>query len=296
MVVLDRKSLYSFFLILMVFGHFFEDSVRGETLKIHLTALDKTVKVAKGESYKAWTFEGFIPGPVIRVKEGDEIDFIFENKGSIAHSIVLHGVITPPDQNFRSVGPKESVSFTWKAEFPGVFLYHCGTSPTFQHLANGMYGALIVDPTEPRENAREIVLVQSEFYSSPRNVHGMLNGEARFVVFNGYMNKYVETPIEAQPGELIRWYVLNAGPNFFSSFNLVGGMFLKVFENGNPKHIKENVPLWTLPPGGGAIFETRLKEEGVYSFKTHALADSYRGGIGFIRISKEAGPPGALMP
>ena len=296
MTIWGGRLLFSTFLFSMGVLCFFVQPLGAEALNIHLTALDKTVKVSKDKSYKAWTFEGFIPGPVIRFKEGKEVDFTFENRGSIAHSIVLHGVITPPDQNFRSVGPKESVSFTWKADFPGVFLYHCGTSPTFQHIANGMYGALIVDPVEPREKAREIVLVQSEIYSSHRNIHGMLDGEAQFVVFNGYMNKYVETPLEARPGELIRWYVLNAGPNFYSSFHIVGGMFSKVFENGNPNQIVENVPLWTLPPGGGAIFETRFKEEGVYSFKTHALADSYRGAMGFIRISKEAGPPGALMP
>jgi nitrite reductase (NO-forming) len=235
MTVWGGRLLFSTFLFSMGFLCFFVQPVGAEALNIHLTALDKTVKVAKDKSYQAWTFEGFMPGPVIRVPQGEEVDFTFENKGS-------------------------------------------------------------VDPMEVRENSREIVLVQSEIYSSHRNIHGMLNGEAQFVVFNGYMNKYVETPLEAKPGELIRWYVLNAGPNFYSSFHIVGGMFSKVLENGNPSQIIENVSIWTLPPGGGAIFETRFKEEGVNSFKTHALADSYRGAMGFIRISKEAGPPGALMP
>ncbi len=292
----------SIFLILMGMFYFIlsgsiAESVNAEEPhKIQITAIDKTVKVAKEKTYEAWTYEGFIPGPVIRVKEGDEIELSFKNEGANPHSVVFHGIKTSPNQHFINVGPLETSHFTWKAHRSGVFLYHCQTPPAVQHIANGMYGILIVDPKEPREKAREIVLVQSEIYASHRDVHGMLNRESKYVVFNGYANKYVETPLEGKPGELIRFYVVNAGPNYISSFGIEGAEFQKIYENGNPEHLKENFSFFPLPPGSGAIFEITLMEEGLYPFKTHALADSYRGAMGFLRISKNSGLPQALMP
>jgi nitrite reductase (NO-forming) len=269
---------------------------QAETVKIHLTAIEKKVDIADGRSLAAWTFEGTIPGPVIRVRQGDSVEFTVENKGTLPHSIDLHAAQTPPDRHYKSIGPGQSLTYTWRANYPGIFNYYCGTAPMIQHIANGMYGAIIVDPPNPRPPAREIVLVQSEIFSSPTDIQGMMNRETKNVVFNGYVNKYVGTPLEAKPGELIRFYVVNAGPNSFSAFHVIGGIFDRVYESGNPANVMRGVQTWTIPPGGAALFEIILPEEGIYPMVTHSMADGLSGALAFLKVSKDAGPPGALMP
>src|SRR6185369_1694950 len=159
------------------------------------------------------------------------------------HSIDFHAAQTPWDQNYRSVNPGETISFTWQANHPGAFMYHCGTAPALLHIANGMYGAVIVDPAEALPPAKEFVLVQSEFYAkgtsdqkrNEADYSKMLADTPDFVVFNGVAQQYDgEHPLQAQPGEPVRFWVVNAGPSQPSAFHVVGAIFDKAYPDGNP--------------------------------------------------------------
>lgn len=263
------------------------------TVKVHLTAEEKRLPISAEETYEAWTYNGKVPGPVVRVKQGDQVEFTLENKGARPHSIDFHAARINPGVAYRSIGVGETNSFTWKAEYPGLFAYHCGTSPMIQHVANGMFGVVIVDPQKPMRPAREYVLVQSEFYP---DVPAMMEKRRKHVVFNGRVNQYIEKPLIAKPGELVRLYIVNIGPNNFSAIHVIGGIFDAVYESGNPANAVRGVQTWTIPPAGGAIFELTFPEEGSYPIVTHSLSDALSGAIGVIKVSKDADGKTELVP
>ncbi len=223
-----------------------------EMVNVALTAKVTVVEVAKGDEREAWTFNGNLPGPVIRVKEGDVVQFTLKNEADRVHSIDFHAARTPWDRHFQGIASGTESTFTWKAEYPGVFYYHCGTDPMIQHIANGMFGAVIVEPKHMLVRPdREYVIVQGEVYPSPFDVDAMMAGKPKLVVFNGRANRYLDEPLTAKPGELIRLHVVNAGPNHFSAFHVIGAVFDRVYASGNPKNVEYGIQTYTLPPGGG---------------------------------------------
>jgi nitrite reductase (NO-forming) len=160
-----------------------------------------------------------------------------------------------------------------------------------QHIANGMFGAVIVEPRAPVVKAdREYVIVQSEIYPTPHDVDTMMTGKPKLVVFNGRANKYLDEPLQAKPGELIRLHVVNAGPNHFSAFHVIGAVFDRVYASGNPKNVEYGIQTYTLPPGGGATFDLVIPEEGMYPMVTHSLQDALTGALGLIHVSNEETP------
>ncbi len=271
-----------------------EISRNGDQVDITFYTTQNKIEIAKGKFYQGWTFDGTVPGPVLRVKQGDNVSFTLVNKDPhMAHSIDFHAAETPWDKNYIDILPGESYTFDWKANVPGTFMYHCGTPPVIAHIANGMYGTIIVDPVESDkqqvfEPAREFVLVQSEFYAGAHDVDDMINGQPQVVAFNGKANKYQDTPLEAKPGELIRIHVVNAGPNNFSAFHIVGTIFEKVYLNGNPNNVDEGVQTVTIPPGGSYVVELRVPEEGLYPMVTHSFKDAEKGAMGLLKITKDA--------
>src|SRR5262245_34652973 len=150
----------------------------GNVVPIQLTAEETTQTLADGVVYRTWTFDGTAPGPVIRVELGDTIRFTLRNASKIgmSHSIDFHAAQTPWDKNYQPVAPGETKSFDWVARFPGVFMYHCGVPPVLQHIANGMYGAIIVEPPG-LEPAREYVMTSSEFYATNKPLDGAFDGD-----------------------------------------------------------------------------------------------------------------------
>lgn len=261
-------------------------SAPAEVVQVTLSAKVTTVQVAKDDEREAWTFNGTMPGPVIRVKEGDTVQFTLKNEADRVHSIDFHAAKTPWDLHFQGIGTGTEGSFTWEADYPGVFYYHCGTDPMIQHIANGMYGVVIVEPRQTFVVPdREYVLVQSEIYPSPFEVDAMMAGKPKFVVFNGRANRYMDEPLQAKPGELIRLHVVNAGPNHFSAFHVIGALFDRVYASGNPKNVEYGVQTYTLPPGGAATFELRIPLPGLYPMVTHALQDALIGAVGMIKVS-----------
>ncbi len=258
--------------------------VRFEVREAHLA-------IAPGVVYEAWTFDGRVPGPTLRVIQGDTMDFTLVNHGMMPHSIDFHAAQIAPSRVYTNVMPGDSIEFRWSPQVPGAFLYHCGTAPVAMHIANGMYGALIVDPARPLPPAREFVVVQSEFYTRPAtDTTGALQLDwdkllrlvPDFVTFNGIAHQYADHPIRVQAGEPLRFYVVNAGPNRISAFHVVGAIFSKVYPDGVPAHAWEGVQTGAVPPGGGMIFETHLAEPGTYPFVTHAFADATNGAVGML--------------
>lgn len=251
------------------------------------------VTIAEGVTYDAWTFEDRVPGPVLRVTQGDTVEFTLVNRSPMPHSLDFHATEIAPERAYRNLMPRDSIKYRFVPRVPGAFMYHCGTAPVALHIANGMYGAIIVDPRQGRPPAKEFVFVQSEFYTqtladSSRTIdwQKVLNLSPDYVVFNGRDAIHAKHPIPVRVGEPLRMYVVNAGPNRFSAFHVVGAIFDRVYLDGSLAHPLEGVQTVTVPVGGGAIFEARLVEPGTYPFVSHAFADATKGAVGMFEAAR----------
>ena len=201
-----------------------------------MTATEVVKEVAPGVTQMLWTFNDQVPGPVLRGKVGDVFTVTLENKGSLGHSIDFHASQVAWNDEMRTIQPGESLVYQFKAEYAGIFMYHCGTAPTLHHIGNGMYGAIIIDPPNLAPVDHEYLVVQSELYLGPQGGVGdltkMQQDKWDAVVFNGYFNQYKFAPIRVEPGDRIRVWVLDAGPSENSSFHVVGTIFNTVYKEG----------------------------------------------------------------
>ena len=268
---------------------------------------DATVEIAKGVTYRGWTFGGTVPGPVVRVRVGDLVRIRLVNRASMPHSIDFHAARIPMNRAFRTIAPGDSLSFEFTARDAGAYVVHCGTPPVLLHLMQGMYLPIIVDPEGgwPTRADKEFVVVQSEFYLKAGNTaqpgepdwNEGLAKRATHVVFNGRAFQYQEHPLEVAVGDRVRFFVVNAGPSLRSDFHLVGAVFDMVYPDADPDHALTGVQTWTVPAGGGAVFETVFEEkasgEGVYAFVTHAFADAAKGAVGLVRVGAPQAAVGA---
>jgi nitrite reductase (NO-forming) len=254
---------------------------------------DIVVPLTKEVTYAGWGFNGSIPGPPIRVRQGDMIEATLNNKGVQGHSIDFHAAQAPWERDFKTILPNQSLTFRWQANFPGCFMYHCGTPPVLHHIANGMYGAIIVEPKDgwPTPADKTFALVQSEFYVTGGKGDGkkMEAVQPDFVAFNGVPNQYVDHPLTSDPGERVRLYVVNAGPTVFSGFHIVGAVFEMVYPDGNPQNRLVGLQTYTIPPGGGAVFDVVVPEAGLYPIVTHAFAYASKGAVGMLKVGQPAG-------
>ena len=272
----------------------------GDVVKVHMVLKDVTIEIAPGIKYQAWGFEGGVPGPVVHARQGQTVEMTLTNGGAIPHSIDFHAGRIAPNEAFIDVMPGKSFTFKFKANDPGVFMYHCGTKPVLAHIANGMYGAIVVDPATPLPKAaKEYVLVASEWYL---NGDGLTEpaqldmNKARallpdWTTFNGYAGQYVAHPLTADPGDLVRFYVVDAGPSLTTAFHVVGTIFDTVYPNGdmNPEHVMNGVQTVDVPAGGGAVFEVKIDQEGLYPFVSHSFASVDMGQVGLLKVGN---PPG----
>jgi nitrite reductase (NO-forming) len=266
------------------------------------------VTIADGTTYEGWTFGGTVPGPAIHVREGDLVRITLVNESPMGHSIDFHAARIPMNEAFRTIGPGDSLAFEFVARDPGAYLVHCGTPPVLLHLMQGMYLPIVVDPKDGwgTDADEEFVIVQSEFYaqSGAEGAPGVTPDyeAARAVmptqvVFNGRAFQYKDHPLEVSVGDRVRFFVVAAGPSLDSDFHVVGAIFDRVIPDGDPEHALEHVQTWSVPAGGGAVFETVFEEgasgEGVYAFVTHAFADADKGAVGLIQVGQ---PQLAEMP
>jgi nitrite reductase (NO-forming) len=265
----------------------------GSVVDVHLTAMEQLIALAPGEAYNAWTFDGTVPGPVIRVRQGQTIHFTLTNSGTLPHSIDFHAAQTPWSKNYQSILPGHSETFDWVANYPGVFMYHCGTPPAMDHMANGMYGAIIVDPANgwPNGAAQEYVLVQSEWYTQQNadttyslDENKLMAVTPDYVTFNGYADQYRTDPIPAKAGQRIRLFILNAGPSQFSAFHIIGAIFSDYYVDGNPANHLQGDQTITIPPGGGAMVDLMIPEVGRYPFVTHSFSGAMTGATGVFNV------------
>jgi nitrite reductase (NO-forming) len=283
--------------------------VEAKTVKVDMTAVETEVVIdGEGTTYHAWTFNNQYPGPVIRVEQGDMVEFSFTNPetNSRPHSMDFHAAQTDLLTHYRELRPGESLRYTWQAKEPGIFVYHCGASPMIQHVARGMVGAIIVDPQDKTAMPpadREYVLVQSELFKDPDDVQAMFDRKYEHVVFNGGVFRYDPVHgksggefLEAKPGERVRFYFVNAGPNNFSAVHPIAELWEDVWESGNPANRLRGVQTFMVPPAGAAIMDMVLdKGEGVVPIVTHSLTDALRGAIAILKVHQGAKDL-ALMP
>jgi nitrite reductase (NO-forming) len=268
------------------------------------------VIVADGVEYPAWTFGGTVPGPAIRVREGDLVRITLVNESPMGHSIDFHAARIPMNEAFRTIGPGDSLDFEFVARDPGAYLVHCGTPPVLLHIMQGMYLPIIVDPEDGWGAAadKEFVIVQSEFYNRPSagaeaesavtpDFEAARATRPAQVVFNGRAFQYKDNPIQVEVGDRVRFFVVNAGPSLRSDFHIVGTVFNRMMPDGDPDHALAHVQTWTVPAGGGAVFETVFEDgasgEGLYAFVTHAFADADKGAVGLVQAGQ---PQLAGMP
>ncbi|HXI45496.1 MAG TPA: multicopper oxidase domain-containing protein [Candidatus Acidoferrales bacterium] len=258
---------------------------------IDLPIIEKDITVAKGFVVHAWTFGGTVPGPVIRVHLGDTVRVHLTNQGTMSHSIDFHASQTAMNDQMVEIKPGETFTYTFKAEYAGVWMYHCGTAPALHHIANGMFGMVIVEPKGglPKVD-NEFAFVQSEWYlgaqGQPADYTKAASGAPApdFVVFNGVANQYKDNPIQVTTKGRVRVFVLDAGPSIDSSYHVVGTIFDQVIKEGVAL-LRGNAEGWgaqavDLSPAQGAIIEFSPREDGMYPFVTHAFNFVVRGAIG----------------
>lgn len=265
----------------------------GDTVEIHIEASTNTVEISGGVSFRAMTFGGMVPAPVIRVRQGQTVKIRFTNNDPMmAHSIDFHSAKISPTRAFASAAFGETVEFSFKAEVPGAFLYHCSTVPVLLHMASGMYGAVVVDPVEPLPEADvEYVLVQSEWYTqrfSGTTMAGdykkILTDQADLVVFNGVAFQYHDHPLPVKVGERVRIHFINAGPNRWSSFHVIGGIFDRVYPDGDVGSFRKDVSSYSVGPGQGSIFDISFDEPGTYPFVDHSMKNMTLGADGLFDV------------
>lgn len=274
-----------------------------KTVKVELTAKETMVTI-DNEGHKAigWTFDGQIPGPVVRATEGDTIEFTLTNDAANknSHSIDFHAARADVLTSFAPIKPGETKKFTFTADNPGAFFYHCGADPMIQHIARGMIGAIIVDPKDPNampKADREYVLVEHQTFENPEDVKGMMANNWKHDVFNATPFQYdpvhdvnATQTLEAKPGERVRIYLINAGPNEFSGFHPIAGIWDKVYPSGNPKNVMSGMQNYTVAPGDGATFDIVPPNEGAYALVNHSMRAALSGAIAVLMISNKADP------
>jgi nitrite reductase (NO-forming) len=278
----------------------------GEMHEIELVMTEREMTVAPGFVQKVWTFGDIVPGPVIRVKVGDLVRVRVVNppENELPHSIDFHSSMVAWDKHMVDIMPGEELIYEWRANHAGVWMYHCGTAPALHHIANGMYGMVIVEPVGGLpEVDHEFAFVQSEWYLGPQGQETSLAKAMEaapapdFVVFNGVANQYVDAPLRVETGDRVRAFVLNAGPSVDSSFHIVGTIFDTVIKEG--VHLaRGNDGQWgsqavDLSPSQGAIVEFEFAEDGLYPIVTHAFNFVGRGALGLFQSGEVEMPDDA---
>jgi nitrite reductase (NO-forming) len=264
----------------------------GPVHRLTLIAADTDLAVSPGITQRLWTFGGTAPGPTLHGRIGDTFEITLVNDGSIGHSIDFHAGALAPDVPMRTIEPGQRLVYRFTATRAGIWLYHCSTMPMSLHIANGMFGAVVIDPLDLPRVDHEYIAVQSELYLGPQNGEAdadkVLADRPDLVVFNGYAQQYDHAPLTARVGERVRIWVLAAGPNRGTSFHVVGGQFDTVWAEGAYRLRPGAGGAQTLGlfPAQGGFVELSLPEPGNYPFVSHSMIDAERGAHGVIRVGR----------
>ena len=272
---------------------------------VNLDVIEKTMRLADSVSYTMWTFGGSVPGSFIRVRQGDLVELHLRNAAgnTMPHNIDLHAVTGPGGgAKVSLVIPGHESVFTFTALNPGLFVYHCATSPVPMHMANGMYGMILVEPEGglPRVD-REFYVMQSEFYTKGKfgepglqslDMEKGVEERPTYVVFNGSVGAITgDHALQAKTGERVRVFVGNAGPNLTSSFHVIGEIFDHVYTEGSSSAVEHNVQTTSIPAGGSAIVEFGLEKPGEYILVDHAIFRAFnKGALGMLTVTGQDAP------
>ena len=266
---------------------------------VNLDVTEEIGTLASGVEYTYWTFGGSVPGSFIRVREGDLVELHLKNahSSSMPHNIDLHAVTGPGGGAAATLTmPGGEMVFTFRALNAGLFVYHCATAPVPIHIANGMYGLILVEPKEGMPKVdREYYVMQSEFYT--KGAHGEkghqpfdyqkgVDENPDYVVFNGAVGALTgDNALKAEAGETVRMFVGNAGPNLISSFHVIGEVFDNVYQEGGTEVSQKNVQTTLVPAGGAAIVDFRTEVPGDYILVDHSIFRAFaKGALGVLKV------------
>ena len=269
---------------------------------VTLDVIEKTMRLADGVDYTMWTFGGSMPGRFIRVREGDQVEVHLRNDkhSSMPHNIDLHAVTGPGGgaKSSLTLPGGESV-FTFAALNPGLYVYHCATAPVPMHIANGMYGMILVEPKAglPKVD-REFYVMQSEFYTHGKfgekglqtlDMEKGVDERPTYVVFNGAVGSLTgDKALQAKVGERVRLFVGNGGPNLISSFHVIGEVFDNVYTEGGTVASQHNVQTTLVPAGGSAIVEFGVEKPGDLILVDHSIFRAFnKGALGMLHVAGE---------
>lgn len=297
---------------------------------IRLDVLAQDIEVANGVRYRAWTFGGTVPGPVIHIREGDRITFTMKNRSDemikisepgaetspflnqisenpfmepeaaimpMPHSMDFHAGTVAKDDKWRTIAPGQTIKFDWVANYPGTYIYHCGTPSVLMHTAMGQHGVVVVSPKNgyptDYEVDREYVVVQSEYYLTKGSgdlyqydFEAAQTRQPSHVVFNGHQTILHDQPLKANAGERVRFHFSNNGPSGTSSFHVIGGIFDRVWLEGHPFNEMRGMQTVLVGASGSATLDMIVPEEGKYILIDHEFADAEKGATGTL----SAGP------
>lgn len=276
-----------------------------QTVRVDLETIEVEGQLADGTTFTYWTFNGAVPGPFIRVRVGDTIEVHLKNSGSstMNHSVDFHAVTGPGGgAAVTQTEPGKETTFTAKAINPGLYVYHCATPMVANHIANGMYGLILVEPEEGLPPVdREFYVMQGDIYTTGAyGDHGMqttdvtklLNEDPEYVVFNGAVGALTDQkPLKANVGETIRIFFGVGGPNLTSSFHVIGEIFDRVFDQASITSAPlTDVQTTLVPPGGATMVEFKLEVPGRFILVDHALSRLQRGLAGFLIVEGDPNP------
>ncbi len=297
------------------------------THDVRMDILAQEIEVAPDVRYNAWTFGGTVPGPVLHVRQGDKINFTMKNRSNeevaitepskgaspfmsqlsnnmqqpkgiaqpMLHSMDFHSGTVAADDKWQNVPPGMSIQFEWVANYPGVYIYHCGTPPVLQHMSMGQYGVVIVSPKEgyptDQQVDKEFAVVQSEFYLKEKpkekgnyelDYDAAMKKQPSIVAFNGHQNAMMDNPFKVAKGDRVRLYMLNVGPNDVASTHVIGAIFDRVWYEGNLENEWRGMQTVLLGASNGAVMEFIVPEDGHYVLVDHEMADAEKGAKGLI--------------
>ena len=274
---------------------------KAKKLIVNMEILEQEGTMTDGTTYNYWTFGGSVPGSFIRTRVGDEVEFTLSNHpdNKLPHNIDLHAVTGPGGGATSSfVAPGHEKKFNFKTLNPGLYVYHCATAPVGMHIANGMYGLILVEPEGGLPQVdKEYYIMQGDFYTKgehgepglqPFDMQKAVDEDADYVVFNGSVGALTgDNAITANVGETVRLYVGNGGPNLVSSFHVIGEIFDKVHVEGGST-INENVQTTLVPAGGAAIVEFRVDVPGTFILVDHSIFRAFnKGALGMLKVEGE---------
>ncbi|HFC7290742.1 TPA: copper-containing nitrite reductase [Neisseria meningitidis] len=273
-------------------------------VRVKMETVEKTMTMEDGVEYRYWTFDGDVPGRMIRVREGDTVEVEFSNNPSstVPHNVDFHAATGQGGGAAATfTAPGRTSTFSFKALQPGLYIYHCAVAPVGMHIANGMYGLILVEPKEglPKVD-KEFYIVQGDFYTKgkkgaqglqPFDMDKAVAEQPEYVVFNGHVGAIAgDNALKAKAGETVRMYVGNGGPNLVSSSHVIGEIFDKVYVEGG-KLINENVQSTIVPAGGSAIVEFKVDIPGSYTLVDHSIFRAFnKGALGQLKVEGAENP------